>query len=570
MNGKAKPPARKEGGKNVALTKKELIRREGEKVFSAPLAERGELLADSDYVDALVPNILPEDFLFLIRASTIETVAALLPHAKASQVGFLLDVEIWRGEEVDPKRAAIWLSLVNSMGEKPLVRLLKYLPPAEIGALLGRVAKAGLNDEDGLAPDDEGEDETSFTLDGVHYFRTTEALAPALKRVMMLLRGEDYSKYNLILELILTEFDAEDEETAAHFRRVRLAERGFLDFEEAQRIYKPIDVEGLKSLPGRAEARPLLEGQGGPHEYLALEAVGGWDLKRVMDRLSGTAEGVELAELVGRLVNNVVAADALDMAEQASFKKAALKVYSYLSLGLDAFVGGDPAKMEAALVAHFPESIFRLGWSVVKNLRAEARGFLSKGWPGGKKELLTLLPRRTAKVLLALDLPRPMLYRGGKQGEPLSDFSSLREIEAARREIKKAELIGEFTKERLGLLPGQLLGMERDAAFIEAFLTSLANAFLGREFVYQPIDRKDAPAALARFWEVDAPPRKLAPALHGEALKWALSGLTGLSGGEELLGEFIAEALDELKDNFGLLPVGSLPDPRYLSGLWIE
>jgi hypothetical protein len=28
--------------------------------------------------------------------------------------------------------------------------------------------------------------------------------------------------------------------------------------------------------------------------------------------------------------------------------------------------------------------------------------------------------------------------------------------------------------------------------------------------------------------------------------------------------------LDELKDNFGLLPVGSLPDPRYLTGLWIE
>jgi len=86
-----------------------------------------------------------------------------------------------------------------------------------------------------------------FTVDGVFYIRVAETryrdtIEDMIKRMAL----EDSSRYQALLLGLAGVLPAETEEELYRLRNVRLAEHGFLPFEEAISVYSPLEPEALR------------------------------------------------------------------------------------------------------------------------------------------------------------------------------------------------------------------------------------------------------------------------------------------------------------------------------------
>lgn len=539
--------------------------------LTARIDERAALLAASEDGAALVPRMAPEELLFTLRAATRDDALAVLEHARPSQVRFLLDMELWKGEEVDADKAAEWLALLDDCGQKPLGRWLSALEVADIAALAGRLARASLSNEAGMVAKEDGEGDSSFTLDGVHYLTARADSAQRLQRLLTLLRLSDRKKHDRVLDILFTGFDSEDEEEAARFRRARLAEHGFPDFTEARRIYASLDVTGLLHQPPRVEAEDAPASGVIPPAY-PLALTGGpasEALRASLDRLAHTEHGPALLAQLAKLTNMVVAADALDTGDIDSFARAARKVAGRLTIALELLHPNAPEEWDRTLSVRWLEHLFRVGQTRTRKGQEAAKRFLREGWPKGDKAALALLGEPLAEAVRALAHPLPMLAVPTPEGFARRDFANLAELLGAERALAKGTAAGRFAVEALGADPKDAGMRERDADFAEVFLTSLANGALGRGLSYAPLTPGDAAKALSALLSTENGGRKVV----AKAVKAALSkskAKTAFDPAETaLLTEFLAEALGALEEEFGNLEEGEAPDPRFFKGLWL-
>jgi hypothetical protein len=541
------------------------------------LAARGEnrekLLLESDRLAVIVPRLPPEELLFTLRSVSREGAVDILSHARTAQVRFMLDLELWEGDRIKKDRAAHWLALLNDCPDKVLDRWAKTLDATDLWVLVAPLVRISLADKEGHPRSDDAPGETSFTPDGVHYFTVPDELADGFRRFLLLMGGTS-EKFRDLLHLLLSGFDAEKEEAAYRMRAVRLAERGFVGFEEAQEIYAPLTPEKFAALPPRRAVRASGENGGelDAPPFPAVLSPAPVRLSSVLDRLARTEDAEALLVQVATLTHKVIAADGLDPGNPESYARAAFKTAGRLTIGLEVLCGADEEKMARTLGSHWVEHVFRLGAGQVDRVARAARAMVRKGWPQGKMERLLLLDSPLREVLNGILRKRPQWYCAGDKG--FCDFSNLREVELAERSIAKAGFLGRYLIETVHF---RLDDLGRAAHDIEEenlrastiFLTALVNAALDRGFRFAPIPRAEAARGLALLWDRDDPPRRMKAEMAEAAMSWSTAQVEMTDEERRFLEEFISEAFSLLEEQFGNLPPGATPDPRFLAGLWI-
>lgn len=547
-------------------------------VLAAPPDQRAGLLLASADTAALVPRIPPEELLFTLRGAKGGEISELLSHARPSQMRFVLDMELWDRDELRIERGTFWLKLFDNFEVPTLERFVKTLDFGDLVALTGKQIQAGLADENGHQPFEEIEDYASFTLDGTHYYQVREELLPVAKKFITLLMSDDRSKYLHLLEIYMTGLDPEDEETALRLRRARIAEHGFVDFEEAQAVYKPMKADALKEEEPRREGAASVFAQEGylsPRYPVAQTPHGAVRLRELLDRFADSDQAEPLMAQLATLTNKVLAADALDPADTDSYRSAALKVAGYLSIGLEALCGDDLDAMERAIDRHWLEQLFRVGWDRVEKMGKKAKRWLRDGWPQGHRERLLLLNSPLPEVLGALLGPRPKLLVETESGDQLFDFSSIREVELAERTVEKADFLGQFVMAMVNFSLGDLTRAaqtldEDNLKGRTIFLTALLNAALGRGFTFTPIPRGDVMEGLQKMWDPASDEHRVEPGLAHEAIERSQQVIKMTKEQVQFLREFINASINQLEEEFGGLPKGTEPDPRFLRGLWID
>jgi hypothetical protein len=547
-------------------------------ILAAPPSERAGMLMVSDDIASLVPRIPPEELLFTIRGAKGGEISEILSHARTSQLRFVLDIELWSKDEIIPERGEFWMKLFDNFEMPTLARFVKGLDHIDLAALTGKQITAALADENGHQPYDDPEGYVSFTEDGVYYYTVKEELLPMAKKFIILLISEDRSKYLHLLELYVTGFDAEDEESALQFRKARIAEHGFVDFDEAQKVYIPLTTKTLEGEPPRREGAASIfesEGYDAPHYPVAQTPHGAQKLRDVLDRFADSDQAEALMAQLATLTNKVLAADALDPADTDSFRTAALKVAGYLMIGLETLCGVDEEAMARALDRHWLEHIFRIGWSRVERMGKRARFWLREGWPQGRKERLLLLSSPLPEMLDALLMRRPKLMVEGAKIDTLHDFSCLREVELGERTVEKADFLGRFIMSMVNFQLGDLTKAlssldEENLKGRTIFLTALLNSALGRGFAFAPIARTEVMAGLEKLWDPDSETHRVEPKLASEAIARSQEVMTMKKTEVQFLREFIDGSITLLEEEFGGLSKGAEPDPRFLKGLWIE
>lgn len=434
-------------------------------ILSLPPEKAVKAILDSDMSTALVHFMPVEDFYFLIHEIGPDDCLEILGMASARQWEFFLDMDTWERDR--PKTGAMteWLNrffLADPIrfvpwiwNEKP--ELVEYYLRCAIEVRLLEENEDPSDFEDGF-----------FTHDGMFYVRIipeevsdggiydptdqpddpdegTDTRTEFITRFLSCLVDEDIKRYQFTLLSAMAVNPAESEENGFRLKNVRLAERGFLPFDEAVGVYAPMG-------PGGAEKRrsPLagpMDNADSGVDFLPPVPMGHVFMLNAgtifSDAIMRMGEGIVTDELLSEfatLCNRIIAADQVRITDRRDLRHVVEKACGYLSIGLFRVAGEKPTPDRAAsLLSAYPLSeIFRTGFQAAIELKARAAGWKKQGWFLKNGLPLTFWGERLTGYIGGLLLARPRFYDNYETGRLYREFESVEDVLAAGAALDSA------------------------------------------------------------------------------------------------------------------------------------
>jgi uncharacterized protein DUF6178 len=328
-------------------------------VCEAPLAERGRILGLAPNPEALIPELPPAELCFTIKAIGLADAAWVLEYATPEQTVAALDLDAWRGNELDLATANEWIQALASTSPEARVRALESLDAELLTlALRARIGVVQKPDEkEGWTPP-----EGSQTLEGQFYYWALadgDDIADVTEHLRALFEAAYWSYFRL-MHAVQWELVSDSEEWALRWRTGRLEDLGFPTWDESMRIYRFLDPDARRELP--AEAPPL------PAEWLLpvwlprLPETGGPGdrIFRAIAELDEAERRTIFYAFVG-LANRIAVADRLPLGDAESTPKAIAKAARFASSGL-AYLAREHGLRDAELLRRAGvEHLFRVG-----------------------------------------------------------------------------------------------------------------------------------------------------------------------------------------------------------------
>ena len=328
-------------------------------VCEAPLAERGRILGLVPHPEALIPELPPAELCFTIKAIGLADAAWVLEHATPEQTVAALDLDAWRGNELDLATANEWLQAFARTPPEARVRALESLDAELLTlALRARIGVVQKPDEkEGWTPP-----EGSQTLEGQFYYWALadgDDLADVTEHLRALFEAAYWSYFRL-MHAVQWELGSDSEEWALRWRTGRLEDLGFPTWDEAMRIYRFLDPDARRALPAEAPA-PLGEWPL-PVWLPQLPETGGAG-DRVFRAIAELDERQRRASFYAfvALANRIAVADRLPLGDAESTPTAIAKAARFASAGL-AYLAAEHGLRDAELVRRVGlEQLFRIG-----------------------------------------------------------------------------------------------------------------------------------------------------------------------------------------------------------------
>ena len=417
------------------------------KILELPPEKALDRILDDPQPAALVHSFPEQDFYLLINEIGPEDSLQLLSLATNKQWEHIVDLETWQKDRLDPKAVTRWLSLLLEADPKRFFRWFLEEKLEFVELYLFRNLKVRIREHD-QDPSDFGDD--YFTLDDTYYFKfidipaetESEKLNDAQRRALLThitqsLASYDHRAFQGVLLEAAHIIPAETEEDCYRWRSVRLAEKGFLPFDEAVGLYQPIKAAELKKkdkkfIPDSLEQisslpvpiAPLRELKEDNHFTRALQKV---EPPNVLQQIQ-----TEFANLC----NQIVVADQKIISEREVLQEIVKKASGYVSIGLELMVEDekvDPARAAVLITRHALQDIFRVGFGRALKLKWRAEKWLSKCWFAQTGLRLTFWGEQWLGIVGGLLLKKPLFYDNYKTGVLYREFASLEDI----RKIEK-------------------------------------------------------------------------------------------------------------------------------------
>jgi Family of unknown function (DUF6178) len=545
-------------------------------ILSLPVKERLEFILNAPDSRELVAQ-LPETDLFLtVKGLGIKESLDLISLATPEQIIHLLDLDLWKKDQLNQENGIVWLETLEACGEEKLKELFDTLDSELLVALfqkLIRVVKMeSLDDEIGESLDHNG-----FTLDGYYYVQfLSKQDAPLITRFLKFLSTDDPLYYQNFLEWVHLRLPMEEEETALQWRRGRLADRGFPEFYEALEIYQYVPSEQVRE--GEFPERSLPEASFYPPSH--LESAGeGTFLYAALNR--GLEEG-ELPRIkweLAHLANQILVADGAELNEPAPIYQSVQKAFQFLDLGLR-HLSRDDLGTAGEILRRIPLlRVFQTGYSLGLDLKYRAEAIIRRGeWYRDILQREEVLDSPFKETIRGLFFKRPLYYdrSGGGNYRPFQDLRELEEIGALLDNL--AEL-GRLISQRLGVPAGEINNLstfslfQPDPSLGAVCLTVLANRMLSGRAVLRPLTVDDWERVKDLLFEQNPEggftpggPKFFQQAYH----LFAEKGPKLSPREEEALRWWLDILINQLEGELGRIPVRGKADPRFISGFIIR
>jgi hypothetical protein len=393
------------------------------------------------------------------------------------------------------------------------------------------------------------------------------------------LSNYDHRLYQGVLLEATHVIPAETEEDCYRWRNVRLADKGFLPFDEAVGIYQPVKPQDLagqsgKFIPPAEDPTSLFPVPQTPIQLLIQD-----------DHFTRALAAIESEHVVSHiqtefanLCNQIIVADHKTIRERDQLRDIVKKACGYISIGLERLTKAkkkvDP-NQAAALITRYPLSqIFRVGFGDALKLKWQAEQWLDQCWYARSGLRLTFWGEKWLGVLGGLLLKKPLFYDNYETGILYREFESLEDVRTTEAAFSQIKAVDDLLS---------LMSIDIDHPSSYGFLTykNLVLTLWVRHYRKLPA-QKLKPLSLNDFKPffdqlLPGPPadgqtqtRKIPQRMKQHFLDW-LAADTGLSDFEitERMGQTLTSLFEEIESEMSRVKSKDL-DPRYVQLFLLE
>ncbi len=542
-------------------------------VLKARGKERLHYLFLSENPEQLVQR-LPELEIFLTvkevgEKDSLELISLTTPE----QFQYLLDLDFWKKDRVDPEKVLHWMELLVESEEKKVTEFIQSTDPEFIALLLKKFLEVATIEGEALETRDRV---PLFTLDQYYYinFRgkgAREIFQPFLEVFYRV----DNKGFRRLMDSLVVELESELEENGYRLRNARLADYGFPDFEEALEIYRFLNPDSLTVGEGPPPVKGREEpGTEGSVFYLTFQNQGPF-FSTVLSEIDDLDEQDRLKQEITALSNKAIVAEAIDLSNIAAMERTVEKVYHYLNLGLLYLSREDRIKASHLLRSLPLQRLFRCGVSTTILLRRKAESILKGPWFSNDQENLAFLDPPHFETFEGILRKRPALYRNWSY----EDLKTVQDLEEAEDFLKFIETIVHFFGEELKVYPRYLKELDLSGCYPEDWreitlstilLTCLGNQLLKGVFRFEAIEQTRLVDFFYRVFERDAQGKGVIRMEVKERLREWLSSMESEDSRRQHLLAFQDFCLDLLEERYGKIPPEEKVDSRFVKGLLIR
>jgi|WetSurMetagenome_2_1015567.scaffolds.fasta_scaffold15835_4 hypothetical protein len=461
----------------------------------------------------IVEELPSGDFFWLVKKIGSDESHPLLELAAPDQWQYLLDLELWDRDEINVGEALSWLQRLFEADSRRTVLWLLGEGSHLTYFIFQKSIEVLLQEED----DKELEiPEGFFTHDGVLYLQAHDPeFEPFLRELTGAMAAVNLPAYRTLMSGLGSVIQSEMEEGMYRMRNRRLAENGFLPFEEAISIYSPLSPEQLNreanpsdivDITPDDESRaliPFLPLHEGKQEGFLQDALQAVRDPRLMDRLRLEFAGI---------ANQLASAEGLARVELDGLVGTTRKAAGYLNIALEELTGRDPGRAGALLEKNTLTSIFRTGFGIVLRVKRVAETWLKMAWFRKNGLEHAFWGDERGSMLSGLLLKKPLLYTGQVKGELYRDFTGARDLSVASKALMGMIALDGFMGALTKIYPiGLDLSEREDLTCFHLLLTFWARHRLGLEPGFASIASDEARALFAILREGEtAPPYQMA------------------------------------------------------------
>jgi hypothetical protein len=577
----------------VLERRKQLQEKRQQILALAPQEALDQILQDPQALP-LVHSFPEQDLYFLMHDIGPEDALPLLSLASDKQWDHIVDLETWQKDRIDIKSVSRWLGLLLDADPQRFIRwfLEQKLEFIEFYLFKNIEVRVLEHDQD---PSEFGDD--FFSIDNTYFIRYIELPVKGgadqggddqggddrrkqfLTKLIERLADFDHRTYQHVMLEATHVLPAESEEKCYHWRNVRLAEKGFLPFDEAVGIYQPIKPQDIDNYridrKSDSDISPsLLPISQYPIRLLKEDN----HFTRALATQAGSPELPDIQTEFANLCNRIIVADHKTVRDREGLREIVKKACGFISLGLERLVKDhadlDPHRAAALFIKYPLTQILRVGFGGVLELKWRAEKWLDRCWFAAAGLRLTFWGEQWLGVLGGLLLKKPLFYDNYRTGVLYREFNRL-------EDIRETEDIFNHIKAVDELLSLMTFELAHPASY--GFLTyqNLVLTLWARHYLNLPAEPLQAIPVkdFKPFFEdllrgrPDSgaeKPRAVPQAMKNHFLDW-LAADTGLRDFEisERLGKTFENLFADIENELGRLAAKDL-DPRYIHIFLLE
>lgn len=565
---KSPPQVKKEREDALALERQQILSMTPENALAA--------IAEHPFPVTLVQSMAEEDFYLLIHAVGPDDASPVLAIASNQQWEYLLDMEAWAKDRVDTHALTLWFGRLLQADPDRMTHWITHEKLDDLLLYLFRNIELQLREHD-QDPSEIGDDFS--TDDETYYIRLRpyptsyqqpqkirdELITDLLRRLSVY----DHIGYQEMLLSASAIIPAEAEEELYRLHTIRLAEKGFLPFDEAVGVYQPLSVKELSqrapktgTIGGRVvDSYPLPIDPASPDENANLFTQ---TLAQIQDE--STLQRLQ-TEFAG-LCNQVIAADQRQIREKLALAKVVAKVGDYISIGMQKATESEdqaPYSLATLVQTCLLGDLFRVGYGCALALKWKADQWQRDSWFAGTGLALNFWGEAWLGVLGGLLIKKPLFYDNYTTGVLYREFATLADIK--HTESVLMDIIAFDDLISLMMLEINPSRLPTFLTYQNLLLTLWANHCLNmdnEDNTPLPLTLNQFSAFFQQLWQADAQPRRIGSTVREDFLGW-LATRCGLATYEitERMGHALESLFNQLESELGPLDDTNL-DPRFI------
>ena len=537
----------------------------------------------------LVHSFPEQDFYLLVQDIGPEDALPLLSLASNRQWEHIVDLEAWQKDRLDIKSVTRWMSLLMEADPQRFMRwaLEDKLEFIELYLFKNIEVRVREHDQD---PADFADG--FFSLDDTYFIRFTgkpgdsksEKLSENQRKhfiheLFQRVSSIGHKIYQKILLEAVHVIPAETEEECYRWRNVRLAEKGFLTFDEAIGIYQPLNPQDLKEKPAEPDAGASLDALAQAASQYPINLLKqDNDFTRALTTINSETVLQKAQTEFANLCNQIIVADHKTIREREGLREIVKKACGYISIGLQRLNEEQhktPAQPSAALIEKYPLAhIFKVGFGGALELKWRTEQWLSQSWFAGAGLQLTFWGEKWLGVLGGLLIKKPLYHDNYKTGVLYREFFTLDEIRDTENKLKQIKAVDDlFSLMSIQLKHPSVYGF---LTYKNLMLTLWARHCLGISTeMLKPLTLEQFRPFFKDLLPEDPhlkpdQVRKIPLAMKDSFVNW-LTGETGLKDYEitEKTGQTFEDLFNEIESEYGRVDPAHL-DFRYVQLFLLE